>query len=102
METYSELRDSVLKSFYRHQPAKTKRVEAMWKEYEHWVLPKQASAVQRSETRRAFYAGCYGLLTELMTMLDPGTEAIDTDLIKMTEIDNELKKFNQDVKDGRA
>jgi hypothetical protein len=47
-----------------------------WQSYAEKVLPKNAPAVQRQETRRAFYAGAMHLLS---TMMDLGEPDVDED-----------------------
>lgn len=80
-----------------------KRILEAWKSYERDILiPARAGAIQIQETRRAFYAGAQTLFFAIMNMLDPGQEATDADLVKMDEIEQELKSFVEDVKRGRA
>lgn len=56
-------------------------IRAMWLEFERGVYdPISASATQREECRRAFYAGAAGLFSGIMSALDPGQEATDSDL----------------------
>lgn len=78
------------------------RIKAAWDDYQRKVVPGDASTVQRWESRRAFYAGAQTLFTAIMTMLDPGEEPTDADLVKMDEIDKELREFVEAVKSGRA
>lgn len=40
-------------------------VAALWDQFARRVLPARCSEVQRTEMRRAFYAGCFSLLTEM-------------------------------------
>lgn len=77
------------------------RIERQWSEYLR-VLPRQASSVQVMESKRAFFAGANALLSEIVTMLDPGLEPTEGDLKKMDEIAAELNDFVGRVKAGQA
>jgi hypothetical protein len=46
-----------------------------WREFANAVLPETVGDVQRTEMRRAFYAGANALLSAMMKFLDPGDEA---------------------------
>lgn len=76
-------------------------VERMWRSYAEAVVPADAPPVQWQETRRAFYAGVKGLLTELMVGLDPDGEPTEGDLRKMSDIQDELHRFVLDVRRGK-
>jgi hypothetical protein len=78
------------------------RVGLLWLEYREKVIPREASRTQLLECRRAFYAGAHALLTELQIMLDPGGEPTEDDVRKVSLIEAELKRFNDDVQRGRA
>lgn len=77
-------------------------IAAAWSSFEQSVLPDTASAIQRQETRRSFYAGAATLLETITTMLEPGDEMTEADLHKMTELDAELRRFATDLGEGRA
>jgi hypothetical protein len=79
-----------------------KRLEKVWLTYRHFVIPKDAPAVQVSESRRAFYAGADGLLNEILGMLDADSEPTPADILKMEEISQELKDFALAVQNGAA
>lgn len=75
----------------------------IWTQYEKSLLdPANAGAVQRRETRRAFYAGAQALLGLLMTELTPGIEPTDDDLKRLDSINDELKRFALDISEGKA
>lgn len=71
-----------------------------WDRYRAEVIPRPASVLQVRESKRAFYAGAYGLLCEILTMLDPGTEPTAADMKKMDEILRELTDFAAKVAAG--
>lgn len=77
-------------------------VAELWDSYARSVLPSNAPTVQRWECRRAFYAGCEGLLRAVEKALDAGQDATEADLVVMVGIDQELREFVKNVKEGRA
>ncbi len=80
-----------------------KLIADAWREFELNVLtPINAPEVQRTECRRAFYAGAGGLLTGLVRMLDPEERPTAEDLKKMDAIQAELTQFQDDLREGRA
>ncbi len=78
------------------------RLAEQWDSYARTVLPKNASTVQRWECRRAFYAGAQGIMFGVIAALAPESEPTEEDLKMMDNLQKELEKFAQDVKDGRA
>lgn len=75
-----------------------KVIEADWHSYERQVIPASAPDVQRSESRKAFYAGAICLFHSIISMLDPGEEPTEADLRKMDAIDQELKEYALEVR----
>ena len=73
-----------------------KRLEKEWVSYRDSVVPKDASAVQLEETRRAFYAGAAAIHSVIMRMLEPGAEATESDVANMQELYGELLRFRAD------
>jgi len=78
-----------------------KKIEALWLSYRA-ILPKDASANQIIETRRAFYAGAQGLFHAILTALEPGQDATEGDLAYMDNIERELRDFAVLIADGVA
>lgn len=70
-----------------------KIIEAGWQVYRMTVLPKDASAIQISETRLAFFAGAQHLFGSIMTALDPGPDETAADMRRMEQISAELDAF---------
>jgi hypothetical protein len=60
-----------------------KTIADMWHDYERTVLPANASRIQRSETRRAFYCGFEACLQLYNDMAD---ESGDNDELGMQMI----------------
>lgn len=77
-------------------------ISQAWTDYAVQVLPPTCPAVQRQETRRAFYAGAVALFSSIMGILEPGAEATEKDLANMDAINNELKQFQRDMLRGKA
>ena len=75
---------------------------AEWASFEQTLLGADVSATQRRETRRGFYAGASSLFATMMAMLDPGVEETEADLGKMDALHEELLRFADDLKAGRA
>ena len=79
-----------------------KMIAEAWRTFESEVLPTDAPEVQRTETRRAFYAGARALFAGMVGMLEPGQDTTQADLGKMDAIQEELNQFREDVNEGRA
>lgn len=72
-----------------------KLVEAGWVGLRLAAIPLDASALQLDEMRNAFFAGAQHVFHSIMTILDPGEEPTDADLLRMELIDQELRSFIQ-------
>ena len=77
-----------------------KLVEAGWMGYRVLTVPKDASEIQVTETRRAFFAGATHLFFSLMAVMDPAAEPTEADEDKMEKIHHELTAF-ADSQSGR-
>lgn len=73
-------------------PGKPATFASEWEEYAQ-IIPPHAPAVQRVESRRAFYAGAICLLGYVMTRLSPGKDPTADDLEFMARLDAELQAF---------
>lgn len=58
-----------------------------------FLIPINADPVQVTEMRKAFYAGGYGLLTMLMSIMSPDAEPVEQDMKKMDAIHDEFLAF---------
>lgn len=74
-----------------------KLIEVGWATMNAFVLPKDASPVQRAEMRKAFFMGAQHLYASIMGILEPGAEPTDKDMDRMTLIHNELEAFRKEV-----
>lgn len=79
-----------------------KTVAALWQSYVDDVLPKHAGAVQRQETRRAFYAGAQAFFHAVAAGLSEGAEPTDEDVQSLEALHGEFKAFARDVAAGKA
>jgi len=73
------------------------RIGEEWNSYRASVVPGDAGQTQIEETRRAFYAGAYALLSTIMAALSPDREPTSSDLVMMDEINAELEGFSRSV-----
>jgi hypothetical protein len=79
-----------------------KLLETEWDRFRRAVIPKDASRIQLTETRRGFYAGAWALYSLLMTGFDGGSEETPADLAMMAKLDDEMREFSERVKRGEA
>jgi hypothetical protein len=77
-------------------------IAAGWSSFEQSIFGPEVGAVQRREMRRAFYAGANVLLGTIVAMLEPGEQETEADLQRMDDLNNELKRFAEDLREGRA
>lgn len=85
------------------QPHNT--VQSLWTSFYLAVTNQGALQLppdQTREMRRAFYAGAQGLFHEIVNGLDPGEDATEADLARMSAISDELSAFARAVESGRA
>lgn len=73
-----------------------------WDQFSRRVLPVDASAVQKQEMRRAFYAGAQSILFRVIQALAPETEPTTEDIQVMEDVHQELQEFAKLVQQGRA
>ncbi len=74
-----------------------------WNLFASVAFPKNCSAIQRKEMRRAFYAGANALLSIIITHLLGDSAANEGDQERlMKSIDDELREFASEVMKGRA
>lgn len=77
-------------------------IEEAWLSYSASVIPATAHASQRSESRRAFYAGAQALFSGIMRGLDEDHEPTPEDLAHVDKIAKELDAHWKAVAGGRA
>ena len=70
-----------------------KPLAAMWDSYRKLVIPANASAVQITETRQAFYAGATALYHFLMDSVSLDDEITGGDMLLMETIQAEVMEF---------
>lgn len=75
-----------------------KIIEAGWLGLEIMAIPPTASKVQLTEMRKAFFAGAHHLFASIMNVLEPGKEATDKDMDRLSLIHHELESFAEELK----
>ncbi len=83
-------------------PGKRMLMAEEWDKYARLVLPTNCPSVQKSETRRAFYAGAQSILFRVIQSFAPESEPTEADLKIMDDLHQELQDFAALVKAGRA
>lgn len=74
-----------------------KYIEAAWDSYQEMVVPKNAGDAQIAETRQAFYSGASVLFQLIITSLEQVSEETEADLQLLTDIDDEITAFGQQL-----
>jgi hypothetical protein len=84
----------------------TKPLRLLTEQYESFkdaVGLRHASATQRREMKRAFFAGAWAYYSLVMNLLDPSTpDDTPQDLTLMAALDQEMRDFKDDVVSGKA
>lgn len=75
-----------------------KLIEAGWQLMLICVLPPDASDIQKSEMRKAFFAGAQHLLASILGFLDPDSEPTEKDMARMMQIHSEITEFYNNLR----
>lgn len=78
------------------------RIAEQWDQFARATLPERCAPIQRQETRRAFYAGCEGMMRAVLGELSDGDGVTPADEQVMKDLHRELEAFAAMVKAGRA
>ena len=73
-------------------------IEAGWVGFASMCIPPTATEYQRRVMHKTFFAGAHHLFSSVMSILDPGAEATDQDLERMSKIHDELQRFSKQLK----
>ena len=76
---------------------KGKIIEGGWVAYVATSGLASAPEIQRNEMRKSYFIGAQHLFASIMTILEPGNEATDMDLRRITLIHNELEAFRRSL-----
>lgn len=76
-------------------------IEAEWDIFCKAIMPPDAPAIQRTEMRRAFYAGAAHMIGTLNAIGEPDVSEEDGCRVLAT-IETELEQFRTDLEKGRA
>jgi hypothetical protein len=71
-------------------------VEAGWVGFVIACKLGDAPPVQHIEMRKAFFAGAVHLFSSIMSFLEPGREPTDKDLKRMSQVCDELDRFQKE------
>jgi hypothetical protein len=82
--------------------ASRQRVRVAWESFERAILPQDCSEVQRTETRRAFYAGAFCIMDELAKAMSHEDEMTDSDEQVMIDLEIERQQYLINLGLGRA
>jgi len=88
-----EFHTKLVREIERQLIADGKIIEAGWMGLRYLSIPKEASEIQLTEMRQAFFAGAHHVFTTIMSVMDEGEEPTEADLARMTQISNELDNF---------
>lgn len=72
-------------------------IEGGWAGFCLAVIPQGVSQIQIDEMRKAFFAGAQHLFASIMCILEPGAEPTDKDMNRMSQIHEELSKFQREL-----
>lgn len=75
-----------------------KIIEAGFLSLQFITIPPDASPIQISEMRKAFFAGAQHLWDSIMGLLEAGSEPTENDLRRMSTINSELEDFVNQLK----
>lgn len=91
MPIRSSYRDMLADSFAKAASDQGRLIEAGWRAYRKFILPRDASDQLADEAQMAFYAGAQHLFASIMSGLDPEHDPTDADLRRMDLIERELR-----------
>lgn len=79
-----------------------RRVAESWASFEREILPRDCSAVQRQEMRRAFYAGALTIMDTMAAAMSAGDEMTAGDEQAMIDLALEREEYLANLRLGRA
>lgn len=77
----------------RHLVDHGQLIEAGWQSLRLMALPEDTPDYQLKSMREAFFAGAHHLFASIMAILEPGHEATEQDLNRLTIIQSELAEY---------
>lgn len=87
-----KLKRQAVKLITEELSAQGKVIEGGWAAFQYLTL-KDASELQKTEMRKAFFCGAQHLWGSIFEILDPDHEPTEKDMKRMSLIDAELRKF---------
>jgi len=91
-------KDDLIKALEKKLIKEGLLIEAGWQSFKLMSISPLASQQQLDSMRVTFFAGSQHLFSTIMHMLDPGDDPTQADLIRMDQIDAELKRFIEEYK----
>jgi hypothetical protein len=70
-----------------------KLVEAGWEMFCAMTMPPNVGEDQKWDMQMAFFAGAQHVFHTLLSIMDPGTEPTEADMLRIGNLDNELTRF---------
>lgn len=71
-----------------------KTAKELWVHFSDRTLPRPCSDLQYRETRLAFYAGIYSLLSELTQI--PDSQSDDESMLQLQGLSDEVEQFHRE------
>jgi hypothetical protein len=72
-------------------------IASEWEHFASHVLPPDASDEQRNDMRKTFFCGAASMFQMLVYGLDPGPDAMVSDLSTLAALEQELYMFQQEI-----
>jgi hypothetical protein len=88
-----------INKLYRAFVDQGKLIEAGFVGLQYGVMDPDAPPIQIEEMRFAFFAGAQHLFASILGILEPGAEATENDIARLTLIQKELDAFYEVIKD---
>lgn len=73
-----------------------------WSDFRRQVIPEEAPVMQVVEMRRAWYAGAATLFALVAGGLDADHEPTDLDVMYLESLNQELRAYANELREGRA
>ncbi len=81
---------------------KRQYINEEWNEYARQVLPANCGTTQRTEMRRAFFAGAGSIVFRMLNGITEDREPTEADLQMMADIRDELRAYAKAVARGEV
>jgi hypothetical protein len=96
MNKESEVR-KIAEEVTKHLADGGELIEAGWIGLTVALKLQETSPTQQREMRQAFFAGALHVFTSIMAFLEPGQEPTEKDMDRMTQLSEELTRFQKEL-----